>query len=203
MKVRVSLSYTRLNDSAFSAFGANVVAKMTDNDAFTTPVVPLPDITAAVTLFNTRIADAQQGGSVAAQLKKQAREALDSVLRQQAAYVQSIAGEDLAVLLSSGYEATSSNRTRVQLDQPVIDRISNPVSTVIALRVQPVPTAKSYEVRVSHGTEAAHSAGIFTKSRPLMVTNLTPGVVYTFQVRAIGGISGYSDWSDPVSHMAM
>ena len=26
---------------------------------------------------------------------------------------------------------------------------------------------------------------------------------YTFQVRAIGGSSGYSDWSDPVSHMSM
>jgi hypothetical protein len=26
---------------------------------------------------------------------------------------------------------------------------------------------------------------------------------YTVQARAVGGSTGYSDWSDPVSHMAM
>ena len=35
------------------------------------------------------------------------------------------------------------------------------------------------------------------------VNGLTPGTNYTFQVRAIGGSTGYSDWSDPVSHMSM
>ena len=30
-----------------------------------------------------------------------------------------------------------------------------------------------------------------------------PGVTYTVQVRGVGGTTGYSDWSDPVSHMAM
>ena len=39
-------------------------------------------------------------------------------------------------------------------------------------------------------------------SRRIRLTNFTPGTVYTIQVRAIGGFTGYSDWSDPVSHMA-
>ena len=30
-----------------------------------------------------------------------------------------------------------------------------------------------------------------------------PGVVYTIQVRAIGGLTGYGDWSDPISRMAV
>jgi len=29
---------------------------------------------------------------------------------------------------------------------------------------------------------------------------LTPGQVYTVQVRALGGLTGQSDWSDPSSH---
>ena len=37
----------------------------------------------------------------------------------------------------------------------------------------------------------------------MVVNGLTPGVVYTFQVRAVGGSTGYSEWSDPVSHMAI
>ncbi|MGN6554051.1 MAG: fibronectin type III domain-containing protein [Verrucomicrobiota bacterium] len=31
---------------------------------------------------------------------------------------------------------------------------------------------------------------------------LIPGTLYSIQVRGIGGSTGTSDWSDPVSHMA-
>jgi hypothetical protein len=37
----------------------------------------------------------------------------------------------------------------------------------------------------------------------VVIAGLTPGVVYTLLARAVGGLTGYSDWSDPVSHMAM
>ena len=37
----------------------------------------------------------------------------------------------------------------------------------------------------------------------MIITNLTPGTIYTFRVRAIGGSTGSSDWSDPVAHMCM
>ena len=47
------------------------------------------------------------------------------------------------------------------------------------------------------------AVGVFTYSRPILIENLTPGTTYTMQARAIGGSTGYSDWSDPVSHMAM
>ena len=50
---------------------------------------------------------------------------------------------------------------------------------------------------------APQSGGLFTYSRNRVIENLTPDVLYTIQVRAIGGTTGYSDWSDPISHMAM
>lgn len=31
----------------------------------------------------------------------------------------------------------------------------------------------------------------------------SPGGNYPFQVRAVGGSTSYSDWSDPVSHMSL
>jgi hypothetical protein len=33
-------------------------------------------------------------------------------------------------------------------------------------------------------------------------TGLTPGTVYTVEIRGVGGTTGTGDWSDPVSHMA-
>jgi hypothetical protein len=41
-------------------------------------------------------------------------------------------------------------------------------------------------------------------ARPTMPANgLTPGTTNRFQVRAIGGSTGYTNWSDPVSHISM
>jgi hypothetical protein len=37
----------------------------------------------------------------------------------------------------------------------------------------------------------------------IVVKDLTPGTVYTFPVRAVGGSTGYSDLSNPVSHIAI
>ncbi|MFO1481723.1 MAG: fibronectin type III domain-containing protein [Verrucomicrobiaceae bacterium] len=47
------------------------------------------------------------------------------------------------------------------------------------------------------------SGGLFTNSRSMAINGLTPGGNYQFQVRAVGGSTGYSDWSDPVSHMSL
>jgi hypothetical protein len=46
-------------------------------------------------------------------------------------------------------------------------------------------------------------AGIFTQARKITLPGLTPGQVYSVQSRAIGGSTGYSDWSDPISHMVI
>ena len=46
--------------------------------------------------------------------------------------------------------------------------------------------------------------GVFSSdSRRIVFEGLTPGTIYTVQVRALGGSTGQSDWSDPSSHMAM
>lgn len=47
------------------------------------------------------------------------------------------------------------------------------------------------------------NGGLFTNSRNMPINALTPGGNYQFQVRAVGGSTGYSDWSDPVSHMSL
>ena len=69
--------------------------------------------------------------------------------------------------------------------------------------MQPVPTARVYEVRMSYGTSGWQVVGLFTQARKILVENLTPGTTYTFQARAIGGSTGSSEWSDPVSHMSL
>lgn len=200
---RVSLGFGRLSDAPLNTFSENVVVKMTANPGFTTPIVSLAALTTAQTAFAVAMVEAAHGGKQATAEKNDAREALIALLRQEAAYVQSIAGEDLPMLLSSGYENMSTNRTQIALPKPVVERVDNPMSSQLGLRLKPVPTAAAYEVRVSYGTNGWQAVGVFTQARSILIEDLTPGTVYNVQARAVGGSTGYSDWSDPVSHMAM
>ncbi len=61
------------------------------------------------------------------------------------------------------------------------------------------PDSRSADFPTGH----EQAVGVFTNSRGIIVPDLTPGTVYNLQARAIGGTTGYSDWSDPVSRRAM
>jgi hypothetical protein len=71
------------------------------------------------------------------------------------------------------------------------------------MRVKPVKNARSYEIQYSSVANQWQQGGLLTSGREMTITGLTAGTNYTLQARAIGGRSGYSDWSDPTSHMAM
>jgi hypothetical protein len=138
------------------------------------------------------------GGTQLMAVKKQARTALLNGLDANALYVQTIARFDMAVLLSSGYQAASTNRARIQLPAPTIVGFVNEMSAQLVVRLTPIANAYAYEVQVKTGGGAWVPAGRFTQARRIVLTDLTSGTVYTVQARAIGGSTGYSDWSDPV-----
>ncbi|HEY0548091.1 MAG TPA: fibronectin type III domain-containing protein [Verrucomicrobiae bacterium] len=200
---RVLYSFARLADALLINFVANVILKMTGHLGFPNPRVDMSTLRAALDAFSNAVTAALAGGRQLTAAKNQARDTLLMLLRQEGSYVQSVAGEDLALLLSSGFEASSKNRAQIPLPQPVIERIDNPQSTMLAVTVSLLATGRAYEVRIKDGANGWTTVGVFTYSRSILVTNLTPGTVYTVQVRGIGGSLGYSDWSDPVSHMAM
>ena len=63
--------------------------------------------------------------------------------------------------------------------------IDNGMSTQLVVRLQGVDNARAYEMQVKNGTGGWQPAGVFT------------------QARGVGGSMGYSDWSDPGSHMVI
>ena len=165
--------------------------------------MPLASLTAANTTFQTAIVDATQGGLALTAAKDAAREALLPLLRTEASYVQTAANDDLTVILSSGFGVNSINRTSSPLTKPNIENIDNFASTQLMVKLTTIPNARAYEVRINPGDDKWENAGVFTKSRRVLLEDLTPGKTYTIQARAVGGKTGYSDWSDPVSHMSL
>ncbi len=199
---RVSYAFASYSDSGLDVFGANVGVKMTGNAAFPNPPVPMAVLTAKSTAFHNAQLAAQDGGSEALALRDETRSAFIVALKLVGAYVQSVAGQTLSVLLSSGFNTVSTNRTQSPLDTPVILDIDNSFSTQFVLKLQPVTNARTYQVQKCVAGGAWQEAGFSTQARSVLVTGLTPGTIYSLQVRAIGGSTGSSDWSNPVSCMA-
>jgi hypothetical protein len=204
-KIKASLAYNNYPGSVVDELTTAIMTAMTGNPAFPTPTIPLPTVTTKQTTFRNALAAAANGCTPLTAAKNQARQALLDALDANAMYVQSLARYDMAMLLSSGYQAASTNRAQTQLPAPTIQSLDNEMSTQLVLRLSPVANAYCYEVQVSigAGTSAWQAAGSFTAARKIILTNLTPGTIYNVRARAIGGSTGYSDWSDPQSHMAM
>ena len=82
-------------------------------------------------------------------------------------------------------------------------RVDNLATTKLLVRLTPVTNAKSYNVQTNtNGNGTWTDAGIYTQARRIVVGSLTPGTTYSIRARAIGGSTGSSDWSAPVSVMA-
>jgi hypothetical protein len=198
---KVSYSFAQLPDTAIADYTDTIIAALTGNAGFPNLPVPLATLGTQKTDYLARLAATAQGGTLATAEKNAARAALVTSLRQTAAYVQSVASQDLTLLLSSGFQQANTNRAPSPLDTPVSLNIDNSSSTQFILRLQPVTNAKSYEVQYKNGAGWL-PAGIFTQARRIEVDNLTPGTTYSVQARAVGGSTGYSNWSAPQSCIA-
>jgi hypothetical protein len=199
---RVSLAFAQLPDDSLDEFAGAIIAGVTANAAFPTPPVTVAQLTTLKAAFAHALTERGQG-PVATAAKNNAREALIDALRKDANYVETESNNNLAVLLSSGYQAASTNRAQAPLDKVQIIGVDHSQSGQLKLRIQPVDNAKGFDGRIKNGTADYGPADSFPNSRTIVFKNLTPGTTYTMQVRAVGGSTGMGDWSDPISHMSI
>ena len=207
-QLRVLLGFSSAGDHQLEELAGSVIQKMTGNPAYLTPPVTLIAVQAALTAFTAAIAAQQHGGTAATADKNNKRDALIELLRQLAGYVQANCNNDLATLLTSGFDAVSSGNAQQPLAAPVIQNLDNGISGQLVARVKPVANARTYEIRYAAlgagGTPGPWlSGGMCTNSRAIPINGLTPGTIYVGEIRAIGGSTGFSDWSNAVSHMSM
>jgi hypothetical protein len=200
---RVSNRFSRTSDSALNVFTTEVINAMTGNPAYPAPLVPLGEMADLQNTFGEAMTVASVGGQYATAVKNSARAALLSALRRQASYVQGVAKHDVTQLLSSGFKAASQNRAQTQLAAPAIRAILNERSEQLTLRLTPIANARNYQVQIQIGEGGWREAGIFLQARRIVLANLTPGTIYKARVRALGGSTGYSDWSDAKSRMSL
>lgn len=200
---RVSLGFAQYPDAELSEFYTTTYNGLDGNAAFPDLPVALPAYQALGATFIEKLAAAADGGKLAKAEKVVARAALVDAMRQLASYVQTVAGNNLPVLLTSGFLPVNTNTTQSPLPKPVVENIDNFQSTMVMIRLKTIPNMRAIEARRKvHGGAEYQAAGIFTQARKIKQEGLVPGTSYDWQFRAVGGSNGYSDWSDPITHMA-
>ena len=206
MALRVSLAFAGLPDQELDNFADGVHDGMSGNAAYPTPpaTATMPILATARGDFEAKMTAAAQGGPGATAAKNGSRQELIKILRKLANYVEGACNDDLPTLLSSGFQAASTERRRLPLDRPSTPNLDQgDMSGQLVASVDPVRNCKMYEGRAK-GPTGDWLPSVFTgDSQHVIFSGLTPGTVYTIQIRALGGSTGASDWSDPSSHMVI
>ena len=154
--------------------------------------------------FVASMTDARKLGTDRTRAKKLAKQALVDLLLKLAFYCQGEAINNLAALLTTGFEIINTNRASGPLDQPSILNLLNNVSGQITVRGNGVVNGRMYRVRSS--TDAGKTWTEwpdFTGARLMVLKPTVPGTVYMVEFCAMGGSTAQSPWSNPVSIMSI
>jgi hypothetical protein len=200
---RIYTGFTKAPDNDVSNLALDVSDALDGHPVFVAPPFTSAQLTTLQGTFSTDMIAARKRGTDRTLTKNIARQSLVDALVQDALYCQGLARHDLNTLLTSGYEVVSTNRTPGPLDTPQINGIDNSVSGQLMVRGLSVLNGRMYQLQYSLDSEATWTnAGNYTSARRMLFTPTTPGKNYTIEISALGGSTGRSAWSNPVSAMA-
>jgi hypothetical protein len=206
---KVKLNLRSLSTTEKTAKARQIVSSLTGNPHFTTPHPPLAQITSSADALDEAFADVQTAKQTVLtknSILRERNDELDSQLRQLAAYIESISGDDESAILSAGVNV--KNVVSSHIGTPLIaptglnaaegdhdgeidlnwDKSKNAKSYVIERSVDP-PTATSW----MHETVSLKSS--------TTISGLISGTRYWFRVAAVL-TAGQTGWSDPATKIA-
>jgi hypothetical protein len=178
-----------------------------NNPEYPTPPVDMATFKGVIDAFSTAAAAAQHDGgkNAVTQRDKRRAEAL-SMYRLLGHYVETESKNDMNTFVSSGFQAVSkAQKTPVEpVATPAIESLDQGNTGQFLVTIKRVDHALHYELRYTATGATSNSTTILVPATkpPVVIDNLTPGTIYTFQVRAYGKL-GFSNWSASVERMAI
>jgi hypothetical protein len=209
---RIKLNLRSLTIPEKIARSQQIVAALTDNPNFNAPHPPLAQVTAAIDELETASNAAQAArqeakARTAAQNAKE--DALDKIMTQLVAHVESIAGDDPQLIMSAGLgvrttaASPSASHLTTPPAPPSLTATFGDHEGEIDLSWDTVRGARSYVVERSPDppTESSWThAAVSTRSQTT-IEHLTSGTRYWFRIAAITA-TGQSGWSNPAMKIA-
>ena len=193
----------RHTEEALDNLALDVLDALKNHPIFNQLPVSLADLASYQASFSAARVEARKLGKDRTLAKKAARRTLQDALVKIGLYCRGEACHNLEALLTSGFAVVSTNRQSRPLATPAIIALINAVSGQLTVRGQAVLNGRMYKVRTStDGGRTWTEWPQFTGARRMVLAPTVPGTVYTVQLCALGGSTGQSPWSNPVTLMA-
>jgi hypothetical protein len=169
----------------------------------TLPAGALALLGTSIDNLEVAIGNFQTGGSTETAIQEQQRVLVNQQLHKLAIFCQENCNNDPAVFLTSGFLLAKTGGTSSPLGKCVLRTVTNGASTQLIVEAEPMANAKGWEARWWVGSNPPQHAECLKPTRKMTIINLPPGQIINVQMRAQGGSTGFSDWSDTVQHMCM
>ena len=204
---KVKLNIRNLSPLEKVAKARQIVTSLTGNASFTTPHPTLAQVTTGADDLESAYSDAQtarQAAQTKTSILRDKEDVLETLLRQIAAYIESVGGNDESTILSAGLDVRSAASPTIAPTPPTaLTATDGDEEGEIDLTWDKVKGAKSYVIERSPDPPTATSWGhatVVLKSSAT-INGLTAGTRYWFRVAAVLS-SGQSGWSDPATKIA-
>lgn len=176
-------------------YAENVVTRMTNNPAFTTPVPSLALVTAATSALHVAQTNVQARTKGTVAIRDEKRTALVTLLKQLRGYVQTTADASpdnaVSIIDSSGLSVRKATARKPRIFEALPGAVSGSAKLV----------APSAGPRASYEWELSTDGGKTWVPQPVTmqarttVTGLTPGASVQFRYRPVTPKAGEGDWS--------
>jgi hypothetical protein len=205
MKHHVNLGYKKHKDGPLISFAQGVHDALTANGGqFPNLPIPLAALQDTIHDFSTKLNAAYKGSVAQTEAKKAARTVLLDRLNPLALHVEGVALGNPDVIRAAGFDSKTHGYTpQTPLAKPTEIHALNVASTKVQLRVKAQRNVRSVKVQYRTAGGNWQDGGDFPNTKVVVVLNLVPGTRYDFRVQFIGGSTGASEWSDPLTHMAV
>jgi hypothetical protein len=188
-------------------FVRQIVQEMKKNGKFNSPSPDLATLATAATALEAAYNAAQAARANAKEqtsLMNQKVNTLETLVMQEASYVQSVSGGDKATIESAGF-AVRTEPTRIgQLDAPANVKVIPALADgTVNITWKKVRGARAYNIeRALESGRELEWANVLSSSKTRAVVNsMHSGQRYWFRIAAIGA-AGQGPWSDAVSKIA-
>jgi hypothetical protein len=209
-RFRILEDFAKLAPAPLGTFAQHILDCMTQNSAlFLQPIVSMNVLSAQIDKYGALTTEAQDSRK-AMSLRDGEGRILIGMLRQLGGYVLFVANDHEPTIASSGFNYTTTSRKQPAPRSAGIRKlVPGDTSGTMKLKAVDVDGASSYEVRLAvrqidrSPLPNEYTVKQFSDTRKfLLITGLTPGTYYIFQVRALIG-ENYTDWSDSVTQMCL
>jgi len=182
-----------------------VLVGLTNNTViYPAPLPSVADTQTALDQFSDGVTAAADGGRALTARKNNLRLILVGMLRQQASYVAVACQGSLENLLLSGFPIQKPTRAPIGiLPAPQnLNVVHGALSGSLDASVNPVFGASTYNWTCTPNTPGAVALTGQSTAASFTFSGLTPGVSYSIACNAVGA-AGPSNWSNPVSQIAV